>query len=157
MRTGVRLKQLTCALLPAPSIGNALYASVGTVTGTDTGAGTITVNVTRPVPNGLLSGADTFDVGSQTIGLGNSSDTLFGSLGNATPGDLIADRLIAPSAESASTPESTPLRVLVDSPQTCSSSTSSASAPKASNSRVGHRALRPLRREKAKYGHDKSK
>jgi hypothetical protein len=61
MRSAVRLKQLA----------NSPCAVVGTVSSTDTTVGTSTVNVTRSTPNGLFSGTDTFDVGSQTIVLGN--------------------------------------------------------------------------------------
>lgn len=140
----------------APFTGDSLYAFVGTVTGTDTTNGTVSVNVTRSFPNGLFSGADTFDVGSQTIVLGNSGSTLFGSLGNVQTGDVVAGGLIAPSGESAATVESTPLQVLVDFPQP-SSSNSSATAQRASVRRAEHRALRLLRREKAKYGHHRKR
>jgi hypothetical protein len=121
MRSAVRLIE----------VANPLHAFVGTVSSTDTTAGTVTVNVTRPVPNGLFSGTDTFDVGSQTIVLGNSGSTLFGSFGN----------------------------VLVDFPQSSSSSSSSSSATatKASIRRAERRALKLLRHEQAKYGHHKKK
>jgi hypothetical protein len=139
----------------APLDGNSPYAFAGTVSGTDTTAGTVTVNVTSPVPNGLLSGTDTFDVGSQTIVLvlGNSGSTLVGSLGSVTTGDVVAGGLIAPSGASASTIESMPLQVLVDFPP----SSSSATGQQASIRRAERRALKLLRREKAKYGHHKKK
>jgi hypothetical protein len=139
----------------APSDGNSLYAFVGTVSSTDATAGTITVNETRSFPNGLFSGTDTFDVSSQTIVLGNSGSTLSGSLGSVSTGDVVAGGLIAPSGESAATVESTPLQVLVDFPQ--SSSTSSATATKASIGRAERRALELLRLEKAKHGHHEKK
>jgi hypothetical protein len=139
-----------------PLQGNSLYAFVGTVSGTDTTNGTVTVNVTSSIPNGLFSGTDTFDVGSQTIVLGNSGSTLFGSLANVTTGDVVAGGLIAPSGETASTVESSPLQVLVDFPQS-SSSSSTATTQQASIRRAEHRALKLLRREKAKYGHHKTK
>jgi hypothetical protein len=135
----------------APLHGNSLYAFVGTVSGTDTTNGTISVNVTGSIPNGLFSGADTFDVGSQTIVLGNSRSTVFGSLGNVQTGDVVAGGLIASSGESAATVESTPLQILVDFPQS-SASSSSATAQKASIRRAERRALKLLRREKANYG-----
>jgi hypothetical protein len=141
----------------AAADGNSLYAFVGTVTGTDTTAGTVTVNVTGSTPNALFSGTDTFDVGSQTIVLGNSGNTLFGSLGSVSTGDVVAGGLVAPSGEAAGTVESTPLQVLVDFPQPSSSSTSSANAQKASIRRAERRALKLLRREKAKYRHHKKK
>jgi hypothetical protein len=141
----------------APSDGNLLYAFVGTVSSTDTTAGTITVNVTGSTPNGLFSGTDTFDVGSQTIVLGNSGSTPFGSLGSFSTGDVVAGGLIAPSGGPAGTVESTPLQVLVDFPQSSSSSTSSANAQKASIRRAERRALNLLRRESAKHGHHKKK
>jgi hypothetical protein len=144
---------------PTGSAGSSdsLYAFVGTVASTDTSAGTITVNVTSSIPNGLFSGTDTFDVGSQTIVLGNSDETPFGSLSGVTPGDVVAGGLRAPSGTSAATIESTPLEVLVDFPQSTSSSSSSASADRASTKRAEHRALKLLRREQAKHGHHKQK
>jgi hypothetical protein len=141
----------------APADGNSLYAFVGTVSGTDPTAGTVTVNVTGSFPNGLFSGTDTFDVGSQTIVLGNSGSTLFGSLGSISTGDAVAGGLVAPSGATASAVESTPLQVLVDFPQSSSSSTSSANAQKASIRRAERRALKLLRRENAKHGHHKKK
>lgn len=86
----------------------------------------ISVNVTDSLPNGLLSGTDTFDVGSQTIVLGNSSSTLVGSLRDLSTGEVVAGGMITASA---GTIESTPLEVLVDFPQ----SSSSANAEKASH------------------------
>jgi hypothetical protein len=141
----------------APVQADSLYAFVGTVSSTDTTTGTVTVNVTGSTPNGLFSGTDTFDVGSQTIVLGNSGGTLFGSLTNVAAGDVVAGGLIAPSGESASTVESTALGVLVDFPQSSSSSSSSTSAQaeKASIRRAERRAVKLLRREKAKHGHHK--
>jgi hypothetical protein len=136
--------------------GSSLYAFVGTISSTDTTGGTITVNVTGSIPNDLFSGTDTFDVGSQTIVLGNSGSTLFGSLGNVTAGDVVAGGLIAPSGANASIVEATPLQVLVDFPQS-SSSNSSATAQQASIRRAERRALKLLRHEKAKYGHHKKK
>jgi hypothetical protein len=141
----------------APSQGNALYAFVGTVSSVDTTAGTVSVNVMDSIPNGLFSGTDTFDVGSQPIVLGNSGSTLFGTLSNVSTGDVVAGGVIAPSGESASTVQSTPLGVLVDFPQSSSSSSASANADKASVRRAEHRALKLLRREQAKHGHHKKK
>jgi hypothetical protein len=139
----------------APVQADSLYAFVGTVSSTDTTTGTVTVNVTGSTPNGLFTGTDTFDVGSQTIVLGNSGGTLSGSLTNVAAGDVVAGGLIAPSGESASTVESTALGVLVDFPQTSSSSSTSAHAEKASIRVAERRALKLLRREKAKHGHHK--
>lgn len=54
--------------------------------------GTVTVNVTGSTPNGLFPGTDTSDVGSQTIVLGNSSSTLFGTPGSVpAPPGVLAD------------------------------------------------------------------
>jgi hypothetical protein len=130
MRSAVRLKQLKTA-------------------------GTITVNVTTSPPNGLFSGTDTFDVGSQTIVLGNSGSTLFGSLSKVSTVDVVAGGVIAPSGESAGTVQSSPLGVLVDFPQSSSSSSTPANAEKASIRRAEHRALGLLRREQAQHGHHK--
>lgn len=126
----------------APPAQNALYAFVGTVSSTDTTAGSITVNVTASVPQGLFSGADTFTVGPQTLVLGNTS----GSLSGVSQNDVVAGWVTAPSGESASTVESTPLQGLVDFP----TSSSSASATSASIRRAEHRAMRLVHREKGK-------
>lgn len=136
----------------APFDGGSLYAFVGTVSSVDTTGGSVTVNVTSSLPNGLFSGTDTFDVSSQTIVLGNSGSSLFGSLSAVQTGDVVAGGLIAPGGESAGTVESSPLQVLVDFPQ---SSSSSSTTQQASIRRAERRALRLLRREKAKYGRHK--
>lgn len=135
--------------------GGSLYAFVGTVSNVDTTSATISVNVMDSTPNGLFSGTDTFDVGSQTIVLGNSSSSLFGSLRDVSTGDVVAGGVIAASGESAGTIESTPLEVLVDFPQSSSSSGSSANAEKASIRRAERRALKLLRRAQATHGHHK--
>lgn len=134
----------------APLHGGSLYAFVGTVSSTDTAAGSVTVNVTSSIPNGLFSGTDTFDVGAQTIVLGNSGSSLAG----VQTGDVVAGGVIAPSGEAAATVESMPLQVLVDFPR---SPASSATTQQASIRLAEHRALKLLRREKAKYGRHKRK
>ena len=138
----------------APVQGGSLYAFVGTVSSIDTSGGSVSVNVTSSIPNGLFSGTDTFAVGSQTIVLGNSGSSLFGSLSEVQTGDVVAGGLIAPGGESAGTVESSPLRVLVDFPQ---SSSASSTTQQASIRRAERRALKLLRRQKAKYGRHKKR
>lgn len=137
----------------APPVQNSFYGFVGTVTGADTTAGTVSVNVTNSIPSALFSGADTFTVGSQTMVLGNSS----GSLAGVSTGDVVAGGLFAPSGESAGTVESTPLQVLVDFSSMAPSPLSSSSVTGASISKSEHRALRMLRHEKAKLRHHERK
>lgn len=145
------------AFAPASASEKALYAFVGTVASVDAASATISVNVTRSIPNGLFSGTDTYDVGSQTIVLGNSGNSLFGTLSRASTGDVVAGGVLAAAGESAATVESSPLGVLVDFPQTSSSSSSSAGAETASITRAQRRALKLLRREQAESGHHQKK
>lgn len=133
----------------APAGGRVLYAFVGTVASSS--AGTITVNVTSSIPTGMFAGADTFTVGPQTIVLGNSGSSLFGSLANVGQGDVVAGGLIGPAGETAGAAETAPLQVLVDFPASTSPGTT------ASIRRAEHRALRLLRRERAKLGHHHKK
>lgn len=125
----------------APAGGRVLYAFVGTVA--STAGGTITVNVTSSIPTGLFAGADNFTVGPQTIVLGNSGSSLFGSFANIGRGDVVAGGLIGPAGETASAAESAPLQVLVDFPSASSGTT-------ASLRRTERRAIRLLRRERAR-------
>lgn len=117
--------------------GDSLYAFVGTVTGT--GSGAVTVNVTSSFPTGLFSGADTFSVGSQTKVVGST---------NLATGDTVAGGMIAASGESASTVESTPLQVLVGLPTTTPSPSIFATGEQLK--RVERRALEMLHREQVR-------
>ncbi len=131
----------------APPTPNVLYAFVGTVATTTSSS--VTVNVTNSIPTGLFSGADTFTVSPSTIVLGNSTTSLFGSLSSVAAGDVVAGGLVGPSGQSASTIESDPLQVLVDFPTSLSTGSSTSSA-KPSIKRAERKALKLLRRDKAR-------
>jgi hypothetical protein len=98
-----------------------LYAFVGNVTGVDTTAGTVTVDVTRSLPSDLVpAGSDpvSFTVSSDTLVLGGTaSGGLFGgSLSGVSTGDIVAGGLIAPSGLTLSQVSALPLRLLLDLP-----------------------------------------
>jgi hypothetical protein len=107
---------------PAPQV----YAFVGSVTGTDTTAGTVTLTVTRAFPSSLAAASSsvTLTVSSDTLILGGSANSggLFGNtLSDVSTGDIVAGGLIGPSGETLTQVESSPLRVLLDLPATSSS------------------------------------
>ncbi len=107
-----------------------LYAFVGTVTGVDVAGGTVTVDVTRSLPSGLVPAGSppvSFTVGADTLVLGRSSahGLLGGSLGDVSVGDLVAGGLVADAGESLAQVESTPLKVLLDLPALSGGSSSS--------------------------------
>jgi hypothetical protein len=98
-----------------------LYAFVGDVTGVDTTAGTVTVNVTRSLPSDLVpagSGPVSFTVSTDTLVLGGSAGGgLFGrSLSSVSTGDIVAGGLIADSGLTLGQVSALPLRVLLDLP-----------------------------------------
>jgi hypothetical protein len=72
----------------------------------DTTAATVAVNVTGSIPNGLFPGTDTFDVGSQTIVLGNSGSTLLRMPASVSPAraERRALEFVAPRAGAARAP-----------------------------------------------------
>jgi hypothetical protein len=123
------------------------YAFVGTVTGTDTTAGTMTVSVTRSLPSSLIAGGSsaTFTVGSHTIVIGGSSLTgggsgaglfggLFGgSLAGVSQGDLVAGGLIGTAGMTAAQVQAAPLMFLLDlpAPTATTGTTTTAAATKA--------------------------
>jgi len=106
-----------------------VYGFVGTVTGTDTNAGTVSVNVTDTIPSDLAAAGSpaSFTVGTQTLVIGGTSSGsliggLGGSLSNVSVGDIVAGALIAPGGETLSQVETLPLNVLLDFPAPPSSS-----------------------------------
>ena len=79
-----------------------VYAFVGTVTGTDTTKGTVTLTVTASLPSGLAAANSsvTLTVSSETLILGGTSSTGFGNtLANVSTGDVVADGLLAPQGD----------------------------------------------------------
>jgi hypothetical protein len=107
---------------PSPQV----YAFVGSVTGVDTTAGTVTITVTRSFPSALAAANSSvkLTVTSDTLILGGSANSggLFGNtLSNVSPGDIVAGGLIGPSGETLTQVEASPLRVLLDLPAMSSS------------------------------------
>jgi hypothetical protein len=112
-----------------------LYAFVGTVTGTDTTAGTVTVDVTRSLPSSLIADGTpaTFTVSSHTFILGGSSLSasgfggLFGgSLSGVSTGDMVAGGLIGAPGLTVTQVNLMPLMFLLDLPAPGSGSNASA-------------------------------
>jgi hypothetical protein len=104
-----------------PPTQRQLFAFVGTVSGVDTTAGTVSVQVSSSLPSGLVtptSNPATFTVSPSTMILGGSAaNGLFGgSLTDVKVGDVVAGGLVGPASESLTQVESSPLQVLVDFP-----------------------------------------
>jgi hypothetical protein len=105
------------------------YAFVGTVTATDATAGTVTVNVMRSLPSGLIAAGTTatfalsthtFIIGGSSLSTSSTGDPfggLFGgSLTDVAPGDMVAGGLIGDSGLTAVQVEASPLMFLLDLP-----------------------------------------
>lgn len=109
-----------------------VYGFVGSVTGVDTTAGTVSVNVSDTIPSDLAptGSSASFTVGQQTLLIGGTAGGsliggLGGSLSDVSVGDIVAGALIAPAGDTLSQVETLPLNVLLDLP---APSTSSAAA-----------------------------
>jgi hypothetical protein len=118
-----------------------VYAFVGTVTGTSTTANTITVDVMRSLPSGLLASGTsaTFTLSPHTFIIGGSSLTstqggglfggLFGgSLSSVSTGDMVAGGLIGDAGLTAAQVQASPLMFLLDLPAPASTTTGTASS-----------------------------
>jgi len=94
------------------------YAFVGTVRSVDSGAGTVTVDVARSIPTGLVppgSSPATFTVDPHTLVLGGSGNGVSGgSLSGVSAGDIVAGGLVGVPGETLAQVESQPLKVLLD-------------------------------------------
>jgi hypothetical protein len=126
------------------------YAFVGTVSGVDASAGTVTVNVSDTFPSSLAAANITasFTVGEQTLILGGSSSGsldsgLGGSLSDVSTGDIVAGGLLGPAGETLAQVEAQPLSVLLDLPAPSASSARKARAR--TKSRAFHEALALVR------------
>jgi hypothetical protein len=114
----------------SPEEQRQLYAFVGTVSGVNAGAGTVTVQVTNSLPAGLVpasSNPATFTVSSSTMVLGGSATNglLGGSVSDVAVGDVVAGGLVGPAGETLSQVESSPLQVLIDFPASATPATTS--------------------------------
>jgi hypothetical protein len=105
------------------------YAFVGTVTGTDTTADTVTVDVMRSLPSGLIPAGTsatftlspaTFIIGGTSLSAGSSHGPFGGffggSLTDVSQGDMVAGGLIGPGGLTAAQFEAGPLQFLLDLP-----------------------------------------
>jgi hypothetical protein len=105
-----------------------VYAFVGTVTGTDTTKGTVTLTVTASFPSGLAAASSsvTLTVSSDTLILGGTGSTgLRSTLADVSTGDIVAGGLLAPQGDTLTQIEALPLQILLDLPVPSSSSSSS--------------------------------
>jgi hypothetical protein len=97
-----------------------LFAWVGTVTGVDTSAQTVTVSITRSLPSSLIpSGSDpvTFTVDRRTLILGGSGSGLATrTLTGVQVGDVVAGAAVGWSDMTVTQVEAVPLRLLLDLP-----------------------------------------
>jgi hypothetical protein len=111
-----------------PPTPKQLYAFVGTVSGVNTTAGTLTVTVADSYPSGFFSTPATFTVGPNTLILGGGSGNglMGGSLNDVSDGDTVAGGLIAPSGDTATQVTALPLAVLFDFPASGGSSSAAA-------------------------------
>ncbi len=126
---------------PAPK---ALYGFVGTVTGTNTTAGTVSVTMSDSIPSTLAAPGTsaTFTVGDHTLILGGSTvggslegglGGLGGSLSNVSMGDIVAGVLVAPKGDTLTQVEAAPLNLLLDFPAPATSPAAAKAKAKALN------------------------
>jgi hypothetical protein len=112
-----------------PPMAKQLYAFVGTVTGTNTTAGTVSVTVSSSFPSGFFPAASnpaTFTVSADTLFLGGTATNgLFGGgLADVATGDVVAGGLVGTAGETVAQVEVSPLAVLVDFPASTTSTMS---------------------------------
>ncbi len=129
-----------------PPTQHQLYAFVGTVSGVDPTAGTVTVQVANALPTGLVpagSAPMTFTVSAGTMILGGSATNgLFGgSLTDVSLGDVVAGGLIGPAGEALTQVQASPLQVLVDFPAAATPSVKSSSLRRSVRQRALSQAL----------------
>ena len=106
-----------------------LYAFVGTVTTAPTALpGSLSVTVSQSLPAGLFTGAQTFQIGSQTLVFGGSLAAFFGrstSTPTISANDVVVGGEINMGGLTAAQVEANPLQVLVDFTSTTSTMTPS--------------------------------
>lgn len=97
-----------------------LYAFVGTVTSTDTNAGTVTVDVVRTLPSSLApagsSASFTVDSSTLILGAGSGSSLLGDWLSDVQRGDIVAGGVEAAKGLSLGQLSALPLRLMLDLP-----------------------------------------
>jgi hypothetical protein len=112
-----------------------LYGFLGTVTGVDPTAGTVTLTLMDTFPSTLasLGASATFTVGDDTLILGGSSalgsiggmQGLGESLSNVSTGDILAGVEIGPAGETLAQVEAQPVNLLLDFPAPATGSSGS--------------------------------
>jgi hypothetical protein len=130
-----------------PPAQKQVYAFVGTVTGTDTTAGTVTLTVLGSFPSGLAAaGASvTLTVSANTLILGGTSATGFrNTLANVSTGDIVAGGLLAPQGDTLTQVEALPLQILLDLPIPSTTTTTTTTTTTAATQRALSAALKLL-------------
>jgi hypothetical protein len=112
---GVSAVPTTPALQVIAEAPPQLYAFVGTVATTPTALpGSLQVTVSSSLPAGLFTGAQTFQIGSQTLVFGGSMSAMLGSTPTISQGDVVVGGEINMGGLTAAQVEANPLHVLVD-------------------------------------------